>query len=105
VDRVTTLPVGGSEPLRIACSTSSPEVSTLKLEGAGASDRPDLLSYADGLETTSPEWELGFRLLDGREEPDAAICAFRASLTTRSTNRLPTTAMRQPTCALLSRSA
>ena len=65
VDRVTTLLVGGSEPVRIACSASSPEV------------------------TTFPEWELGFRLLYGREDSDAAICAFRASLTTRSTNRLP----------------
>jgi len=65
VDSVTTLLFGGSEPLRIACSASSPEV------------------------TTFPEWELGFRLLDGREDSDAEICAFRASLTTRSTNRLP----------------
>ncbi len=67
-----------------SCFISSSEVSTSKLRCSlgveRVSDRPNFLWGDARLET-----ELGLCLLDGRGDSEAVVCAFRASLTMRST--------------------
>ena len=89
-----TLLAGGSEPDRVSFSAPSSDVPTSNLRRSlvtvGSPVWPDL--DEDRLEMTSPGWELGLRLFDGRKDSDVLIWAFRASLTKRSTNRLQTMA-------------
>lgn len=90
VDGEMALLADGSES---ACSISSSDELTLRLEcpsGVGVSDRLDFFRGEPRPETPSTEWELGLRLLDGRRDSDAEVCAFRASLTMQSTKRLQT---------------